>query len=259
MLIRIAFILAFTASPSIYAQVNNVTKKHYIGLSAGYNFSALNDHNFAPLLYYERGKNYLLYYVGVSDKSILSADVNFSNGKLKTKASRFFESKYFKGEIDLSYLRSAFTSANSSMVHYFGAGIHSYNHYIDYDDQESFSFIMAHSIDFKYTASYKLSTRNNLQLQISLPFVVLLVRPPYNGYDEELKENRSNPFSLITNGRVTSINNYFAISNQLIYSYSLSQRFDINCKYKFGLVYAPIEERLVHIHNEIFIGASFIL
>lgn len=256
MLIRvIILILAFTASTNIFGQVNNV-KKHSVGLSAGYNFSSVYDHKFSPLLYSERGTNYLLNYIRINDKAILSMALNFSEGELKTKASRFFDSKYIKAEIDFGYLRRAFASANSNIMQYLGTGLHSYNHYIDYDGQGSFSFLIAHSIDLKYTINYRCANRNNLQLRISLPVVTLVVRPPYNGYDEELKENRSEPFRLITNGKIASINNYFAITNQLIYSYSLTQRFDINCQYKFGLYYTRFEEKLVHIQNQIFIGTS---
>lgn len=254
-IITLVFLISSIYSFNTLAQAAKI-RKDQVGLNVGYNFSFLYDRNFSPLFYQEQGIVYSINYEWIGNKTIFFAGLNFSQGKLMTKISDFFESKYIKGEIDLGYLRRAFTSGNGKFQHYLGGGLHSYNHYIDYDDQESFSFLFAHSIDLKYTAMYNISDRNRLQFRISLPVLTLLTRPPYNGYDEELKENEESPLKLITNGTITSVNNYFAVNSQFIYSYSLSQRFDMNCQYKFSLHRSQMTEKLVHIQNQIFVGAS---
>ena len=232
-------------------------KKNNVGIRYGANFSGLHDRNFSPLFYYESGSYYALRYERTNGKSLFYFFSDFSSGKLRTKTSDHFTSIYIKGGIDLSYLRKTSISPNRNLQSFLGVGVQSFNHYIDYQEQEAFSFLLAHSVAFKYVTGYSLSNWHKVQLRLSIPVITLLVRPPYNGYDEELKENQKSPLKLITDGKIVSLGQYFAVSSQLGYTYILNRHFDLNGEYNFAFFQSRTLKRATHFHNQVLAGITF--
>lgn len=232
-------------------------RHHALQFSVGWNKNHLKDVNFSPLNYAQNGGIYALGYtrIGEEEKSIFDAHVNFLANDLTTSGYDHFTSSLLVGNFQVSYLRQVKTLG--SMLLYLGGGYQFNINYLDFNDQDAFSFLIVHGLHLKSSIVRPLGDKAKLTASIAIPIVNLLVRPPYNGIDEELDRNADRPLKLITNGDFVSINTYQSLDFSLAYQFQLSKRLSGVAIYAFGYQNASTGDRFTQFQNQIRAGLSY--
>ncbi len=254
----IIFICFISITLCLYGQ--NGSKKFVFGISAGLEKSFLKDQAFSPLNYSHFNTSYNVRFVLRKKKYAIPAFIDFSMGNIHTSIDNF-TSSFVQGSADIGYLHNIFPekASNNQAGIYMGMGISSFLQYLDYQEQESFSFFILHGADFKLTYLHAISTNSLIEGHLSAFIAGLLVRPPYAGFDEELEENQSKPLRLITNGNFVTLNNAVSLRNRLIFRYSLSDRFTVLCTYvfKYSSISADYSKGYRNAENIILLGIDF--
>ncbi|MFK7935216.1 MAG: hypothetical protein AB8G22_17015, partial [Saprospiraceae bacterium] len=207
--------------------------QNQVGLQAGIFISEHADLNFSPLAYQNTGKDFGFHYRRQGERSSFALFANYGTGKLTTEASDEFTTDLIQGNLRLQYLQKLKGSSNEQWQFALGGQYQFFINYFDWDNQESFGFLIYNSLDAVAQIDRKLNDKSHLSLSIGLPLVELLVRPSYNGLDEELIRNNyeGNIFKIITNGTFGSFNQFFATQISLAYHYAFSSHLDFVATY----------------------------
>jgi hypothetical protein len=235
-------------------------KKNYIGFNIGYNQGYLKDEVFSPLNYSEGGKLFGLMYKrqNPTKKYVFETNILFGTGKLKTVASDFFKSGYLLAFVDLSYLKKISTIKAKNLSFYIGGQYQSQLQYLDWKSRETFSFTATHGINIRTLANYTINKKSTIQSSVAIPIFQILVRPPYNGINEFISANEDNTIKLITTGKTTTLNKYFAINWQTMYNYNFSKRFGLCAAYTMRYQRVSDFHKLKNLHNQFTTGVNFI-
>lgn len=224
----IVFLLLLLMTQLQGQTVSQETGKHQISLGIGYNQGYLRDRNFSPLRYTEGGLYYGLRYEKQNRNSRFIAQFMYSKGTIKTAVSPVFTTDYILGNLSLGYLRAIPSLSTETFQFLLGPQYSFYIYYLDWENQDAFSFMANHSLDITAQARYQLGAAHRLSAQLGLPAFNLLVRPPYNGNDEELgRNNDEDPLALITDGVWGTWNKLFAYHLALQYHYAVTQRIEL--------------------------------
>jgi len=260
----IIFMIFIVYSNSVFSQegelkpIKKQLHKNQIGFQIGYNQGYLKDLNFSALNYKENGLLYSLNYIHQkpNGKGIFNVDMDFSLGKLKTRASKDFTSAITMANLELSYVRKL-TNKDSKYSFYLGGQYNSYLQILDWNDYESFSFLATHGIGLKGLLSYNLNSKHKFTTSLFIPVFQDLVRPPYNGIDETIIEDQDNTVKLIFAGKPSSFNTYFAFDWKLNYFYAISNRFDLTATYLVRYQNVSEINKVKHLQNQFTIGLNF--
>ena len=166
----------------VLSNINSINAPNSIGLAIGLNTGAFQDLHFSPLIYQEIGPAYNLNYRKKKEnkRRLWTANLFFSNGKLTTEASDLLECRYIIADIEVACLKQL-NETKEKFDFYIGAGYHlDFGVIIFNDVLQSFTFLVAHSLDLKGQVNYELNEKNELLGSLSLPLATLLVRPPYS-------------------------------------------------------------------------------
>lgn len=207
---------------------------HEIGLSAGYNFGIFKDQNYSPLLYSSNGLLYGLNYQKTNKRTgnIFLADLNYNADTVQTSTSKELGANTIQANLGLGYLKNINIANSDKWNVAIGGKYNFFIQYLDYREQAAYSFLGNHSIDVMGLAEYQISPKHSISGQLSLPVMSLVVRPPYNGGDEELTYNNDHhPLKVITDGEFGTVNKIFAYDLKLRYDYQFSDRFTWNITY----------------------------
>lgn len=232
---------------------------HEIGLTAGYNFGVFKDLNYSPLQYSSNGLLYGLNYKKTNKQSgnIFLAQLEFNADTVQTMTSKEFGANTIQGNLGLGYLKNIKLSKSDKWNVAVGGKYNFFIQYLDYKDQAAYSFLANHSIDVMGLVKYDFNAKHSLSAQLSLPLVSLIVRPPYNGSDEELTHNNDNhPLKVITDGYVGTVNKLFAYDLKLRYDYQFSDRFSANVTYLNRYQNVNDSNSLVQMQHQISTGLS---
>lgn len=223
-------------------------------IQVGANYSNLKDRHFSPLNYSHGGLNFGLTYsrISPSKKSRFYTHIQFLTQDLEHSRFDYLTSNFISGSLDIGYQKRVKHSEKLSW--YLGGGFQSVVNYIDFEDQESFSFLMAHSFNLGSYIEYNLSEKSILGGSIEIPLVSLLVRPPYNGIDEELDKNTERPLHLITNGDVVSLDSYRSVQTSVFYRQQLSEKLGIKTTYALVYQQAKADTPFIRFQNQITVG-----
>lgn len=241
---------------SAYAQVD-FRPSHSINASIAYDYGYLKDQNFSPLNYQEQGKTYSLTYQWKSARQLdqLSFRADYGTGILQTKASSVFTTDYIRGNLSISYLRKLFTSAGGTTQWSLGSRYHFYLNYMDWEEQSAFSFFANHSLDISTSFQHQVSALQQFSAQLHVPLWSLIVRPPYNGFDQELVyNNEQNPLGLITDGTGGSFNRLIAFQLNAAYQYQLSPRWGMELAYQARYQNLSDTHKLIHLQHQLSAG-----
>jgi hypothetical protein len=243
----------------LFSAALKAQQKSSIGLSYGVNSGLLKDLNFSPLHYKETGHLFSLKYLRNNPKSknIFEVDVDFSSGKTKTDASTFLTSNFIYGKINTSYYRKINASKNNQRNFYAGAGYATNLFYVEWDDNEAFSYVATHGLTLNLKTNYAINQRNQVYSSISIPFLQLLARPPYNGRDEFIIENQNNPAKIFFHGKLATFNQYYGFSWATQYNFSVSKRIDLSLNYNLNLQKVTGGNKLIHLQNQLQAGLNF--
>jgi hypothetical protein len=243
----------------LFAASLKAQQKSTIGLSYGVNSGLLKDLNFSPLHYQETGRLVSLQYLrnNPNRKNIFEMGIDFSSGKARADVSAFLTSNFIYGKINASYYRKINASKNDQWNFYAGAGYATNLFYVEWDDNEAFSYVATHGLTLNFKTNYAINQRNQVHSSISLPFLQLLARPPYNGRDEFIIENQNNPAKIFFHGKLATFNQYYGFSWATQYHFSMSKHTDLSLNYNLNLQKVTSENRLIHLQNQLQAGLNF--
>lgn len=200
-----------------------------VGLDQGY----FKDLQVGRLHYQQIGLVYDIVFSRKKHKSIFNARLDYHNIKAKTDASEYFTlTGNHVGNLSIEYLRRI-RNTSQKWIFYIGPQFKSSFSYFNWGGQDSFTFLINHSLGAVFHTDYQLSEKHSLHSTLSTSLFNLLVRPPWAGYDFELETNLDKPLKLITNGDFTSINRYRAIDWFFNYRNQVSEKWVLNLQYRF--------------------------
>lgn len=238
--------------------------QHGITLMMGYNHGYLNDQNLSPLHYGERGLRYTLGYRNRRKKSLVLAELSYGSGTHPSAVSDVFTTDYIVGYLQLAYLpmwnlsRLKKLDLFKNLRLYIGPQYQFYLHYIDWEDQTAFSFIGVHSLDLSAAIRYQFGERHLASVRLSRPIVNLLVRPPYNGFDEELTtyNDQGQVLKLITDGPIGFFNQLLASDLSLNYEYLLRPNLHLRATYTQRYQESQQPFLIKHLQNTLSLGLT---
>jgi len=255
------FCSGMTLTAQVQTEPTRKQKKvnHEIGLTAGYNFGIFKDLNYSPLQYSSNGLLYGLNYKKTNKQSgnIFLAQLDFNADTVQTPRSKELGANTIQANLGLGYLKNIKLSKSDKWNVAVGGKYNFFIQYLDYQDQAAYSFLANHSIDAMALVEYKLDAKQSISAQLSTPLVSLIVRPPYNGGNEELAYNNENhPLKVITNGHVGTVNKLFAYDLKLCYTYQFSDRLSANVTYLNRYQNVNDTKSLVQMQHQISAGLS---
>jgi len=249
----------------LYRQETNEEKqnenrfKNQINLNFGYNHGYLKDLNFSPLRYVDGGLLYGGSYIRKSKNHIFRFEAHYSADTTSTKGIEAFDSDYQVADVKFAFLQKNKRLSSDKMEFYFGGQYHFHILYLDWQYQESYSFFANHSFDASGIFSYKINNKSQLLTKIDLPILSLVVRPPYNGIDNELLSNNDegNVIGLITDGTWGSWNKLLSYDSEFTYQYNISAGFQVTATYKNRYHNTFETNKFVHLQNQFLLGLGF--
>ncbi len=251
------FFLMFTLISSFVFGQKDTIYKNSFNLEVGTNRTCFKDINFSPLNYLGNSFDIKFGYIRKTKKSnLFFSSLNFNSGVLKTNASDLFKSNRVLGSIKIGYLKNI-KKTTSKVNFYVGSQYKTYLSMIFYDGTSSFSFFGLHSIDIIGKLNYEYSNKHSLNASVGLPIFGLLVRPPYSGIDKFLAENENNYFKIITNGKFTSLNEFFGLDLGLSYKYTLNNKWNLLVSNNFHYYKTKWNDINKNIDNSITVGIQF--
>lgn len=241
--------LIFILKTSAFAQQEKPPSQTYLGLGIGVSLDRLNDTNLSPLNQQGTALFYRILYERHS-RNILKFDIKYGDGILKSGRKNRLETSYYKGSIGATYLKNLSTNNSTTNV-YIGGTYKLDILYMDWYDQDAFSYISTHGLSLDASISQKLTTNQLVQSTISVPVAQYLSRPPYNGIDEYIKENQDDPINIIFNGRLTSLKAYKSINWNINYNYQPSNHLNLRLDYDLNIQKAKTISEFKSLSNRI--------
>lgn len=238
------------------AQIDSLRiKRNNISIKLGYDNTLFKDLNFSPLNYSSNSFGVQVGYVREFKKgNELFTNAGFSNGTLQSKASDYFNSDRYLINFKLGYLQKITSKENKFQVKV-GLQYHSFLNMVFYDGTEAFTYYGLHSSDIIGKLHYQLNVRHSLNTTLEIPIFGLLVRPPYSGINKFQQENSD--FKIATTGKLTSLNDFFALKWTLDYKYLLDDNRYLLVSYSFGRNSTNYLHKAIIIENQILIGIQF--
>ncbi|MEM0993522.1 MAG: hypothetical protein AAGI49_10855 [Bacteroidota bacterium] len=233
---------------------------HELTLTIGLHQSWLKDSNFSPLHYKGKGAIYGLEY-RLSDKAnrgVFLAGLSFGTGTYSVDISDALDTKFILGDLSLGYLRRTSNLTMRSPNFALGGRYHFHINYLDWNEQDAFSFLGNHGFELATAVDYPLNEKHRFQAQLSLPLLSYTVRPPYNGTDAELTENNDNsPVKLLFDGYWSTFNRLLMYDLELKYNYQLSDSFSLDFIYLNRYQNVTNLHKFVQMQNQFRVGTSF--
>lgn len=257
--IYLLFIFLFTTH-LVIAQSKEANEPEYkqteltlkIGLNQGY----LKDLQISKLHYQQTGLVYGIHFSRRKQKSIFTIRLDYHNIKGKTDASDYFTlTGNHVGNLSIEYLIKL-KKAPAKWNFHIGPQFKTSFSYFNWGGQDSFSFLINHSLGIALQTDYTLSEKHSFYSNLSLPLFNLLVRPPWAGYDDELEANSDKPLKLITNGDFTSVNIYRAIDWYFNYRNQFSEHWALNFQYRFQYQLMTGDRQVNFMQNQYTVGLT---
>ncbi len=240
----------------VQAQVSDTAFYNSIGLEIGYSIDYLNDQNFSPIN--QKGTT-LLYSANYErwTENSFKISISYGDGTLESRPDNSFNTSYYKARISSTYLKNI--SKKSSSTKFYIGGAYNLNLlYLDWYDQDAFSYITTNGLSVNGAISKQLNNKHSIRSELAIPFIQFLSRPPYNGIDEFIIENQDQPIAIILDGNLTSFNTYRAFIWNVNYSYRLSQHFNWQIGYTLNLQKVDDINKFKSLTNSISTSVNYI-
>ncbi len=250
-------IMLFILRGPLFAQTE--AAKSHIRLDLGYNQGFMKDLSFSPLNYTQGGKLFGLNYQrnSANGKNRIETGLHASLGNLKTDASSYFTADYILATFDASFLRQIRPSENTKFAYFVGGEYKSTIQYLDWNNQQTISFLATHGIAVKGLVVYNLDEKQHLESSIAIPVFQSLVRPSYNVVDEYIAENQDNIWGIVTHGVSSTLNKYQAIEWKTRYKYAVSKHFELEGAYSANLQHVSGLHKLMQLNNQFTTGFTY--
>lgn len=224
----------FTLSYSTtIAQTSSDSQQNGFEFSSGYNFGALKNLSFAPVVRYDyNALIHRLKYVRTTDKNkLFEVQLDYLNTDLNSETIPTLNASYTKTVLNFTYLRPVYTK-NKFSIH---AGLQAqtnlsiYNRGQAEDGQQKFGLAGRFA--------YQIDQRHSLSSKLTLPFFMWRV-----GTFEE------NSYGL---------GKYQGLFWNLEYKYSLSKHFDVKANYTFNYDRLQISDAYRELQQQFNLGVNF--
>ena len=254
----ICYFFCFTLFSGQLSAQDATTHKNEMSYTLGTNFGYFKDQNFSPLNYsifgYTGKVHYARHHAG--GKNIFGVGFDLNLNSIYSDASEFFKAGHYQANITIDYLRKIPVS-NGRISLYAGAQFQSNNGMVFWDGADAFSYIFNHSLNAAGSATYRMDERQFLKMNLSVPLVGWLVRPPHAGFDKTTFENRTKPLKLATvDGTASSFGNYTAIDWNTEYHRKINEKFDLKIGYGLNVQRTFSDEKLIRFNNQITVGIT---
>ena len=229
-----------------------------IGLSFGVNNGLLKDLNFSRLHYKESGHLFSLQFLrySIKRKDIIEIGMDFCSGKIKTDVSTFLTANSIYGKIRASYYLHIRAFKSNKWNIYAGAGYATNLLYFEWDDNEAFSYLATHGLTLNFKVNYIINKRNQIISTISVPFLQVLARPPYNGRNEFIIENENSPAKIFLDGKLVTFNHYYGFSWTTKYIFNVSKLIDLSVNYNLNHQKTTGVNKLIHLQHQVQAGIN---
>ena len=230
-----------------------------IGFEIGPHFGYLLDLNFSPLNYRESGILLSLDYKRNSKNGnlLFVADLDYTYGKLKTDADDFFTTPFHQGNIEVSVLFKLRKGKPGKLTFFIGPQYNSFFQYLEWgDERESWSYLMAHGLNFKCFGAYNITTTSRLETSLSIPLLSNLVRPPYNGFDQYIVDHSEKVIALSFRGEPATFDKFLAFDWKTTYRYQASDRVGLLLGYMMRYQRVPGANELTQFQNQFTTGLA---
>ena len=242
-------LLIFFLKISAFAQQEESLPNNYLGIGVGYSFDYIKDTNFSPLIQKGSSLFYSIFYERHS-KNILKINIKFSDGILKSGRSDRLKTSYYNASIGIIYLKNLSTNQQTTNI-YIGGSYKLDVLYMDWHDQDAFSYISTNGLSINAAVSKQLTTKEYIESTVSIPVVQYLSRPPYNGLDEYIIENQDEPLNIIFRGKLASFKVYRSINWNVNYRYEISRHFNLKVDYDLNFQKAQRAHTLASLSNRV--------
>ena len=256
----ISLMLLLVVSGRAIAQSDNLAKeikKNNIGFSFGPHLGYLKDLNFSPLNYRERGILLSLHYNrgNIKQSRLLTAELNYHSGKLRTSSSDFFTTPFFQASLKVAFLFKVQAVKNKKLSFLLGPEIQSYVQYMQWgEEMDSWNYLMLYGLSLKGLGKFQISGNKMIQTSMSIPVIGNLVRPPYNGFDQYIVENQDNFLKIAIRGEPASFTKYLALDWKTTYHYTATDHLEFTLGYIWRYQYVAGPNKLNNFQNMITTG-----
>lgn len=239
--------------------VPSAETNHKIGLQIGYDQGVLQDQNFSILNYNLNGLNLALSYERSlpQKKYSIHGKLLFQTALLSTSASNSFESSSLGGGLELGLLRNIgkFGSSDKLSIN-IGLRYGSYLDYLDWNYQDAFSFTGVHGLAVLAQMQYSVNEKQSIYSRLAIPFLQILVRPPYNTIDEFVFENEDKVLKLAFTGELSSFSKYQAFDWTTGYRGKINDRMELDFSYNLKLQQVQKLKTMTEVKNQFNIGLN---
>lgn len=211
-------------------------KKNYIGLHTGALSSSIKDELASPLTYKGSGAPIQLSYRFMGNKNRHSVYLSYSKLKLSPSAALpYGQHSQSHFQVDLAYGYHYLASLFRDKVKIYLGGVWD-NHvsvrklYYIWNDFETCGELIS-SLNISPLLEFKMSKKNQLAYQLSLPIVALVIRPPYAGKGPVIP-------------KITTLNRFARFKNSLVLEHTLSRFFNIRLIYQYIYYRYPEPQRV---------------
>jgi hypothetical protein len=239
------------AQPDV-AQGDMYTHHFRFGFTTGPQLGFLRDWQYSPLNYNENGWLTSLWFENINPKNnrLLTAAIDYASGESKTNASDAFTTKRFEGNVELSLLFKTRFLHHQKLSLFLGPQINSTGFYMQWkEERHAWDYLMMHSLNVKALLHYQIASKSFLRTSLSIPLMGMLVRPPYNGFDQFIAAHQEKVFRLAFRGDFASVDSYRAFDWRTNYYYALSDHFDVGAMYLFRFQSAENNELMRFQHQ----------
>ncbi len=230
-----------------------------IGIQIGYDQGVLQDQNFSNLNYNLNGLNLALSYERYSSENKYSfyGRLLFQSALLSTSVSNSFESSSLGGGLELGLFRNIGKFGSSDKLSFdIGLRYGSSLDYLDWNYQDSFSFTGVHGLAMLAQIQYSVNGKQSIYSRLAIPFLQILVRPPYNTIDEFIFENEDKVLKLAFTGEFNSFNKYQAFDWTTGYRGKINDRLELDLSYNLKLQNVRKEKSMAQFKNQFNVGLN---
>lgn len=244
-------VLVLFSSGRVFAQnTDQPIYRNNVTLTFGLNRGYFKDVNYSPLNYTAPGKHFGISYArNTAAGDRWNTGIGLDLGTVKSAADdpRIKPDRY-RIDLSLGYLKGLSGNDEERQFHV-GANYRSYVDIVLYDDDEAVTFFGLHAFEGAAAGAWKVGNKQRFTTGVSVPVFGLLARPPYTGWDKYIVENSGNIPGIVTRGKWTSLNDFFAFRGQLGWEYQVGRQWALGANYMLSYYSSRVLDSVRHFDN----------
>lgn len=244
--IKLPLIIILHIAQMHVSEAQNSQAYSTFSLNLGVNQTWTKDEFQSP--YTHKGLNPLIHasYERVKKRGQHSLDLSYSSGKIKSIVSPHANQKLITLNYDY-FFNTKSRKINQRLYTSFGVGLHTFlsaTNYLPDIEQSLNNYSGNIYLTLSVCASYQLSNKSRIKMQIELPTIGVVYRPDFeiNG-------------KTLTN--ISTLNDRFLISTALGYEFRLSSKVSVTADYRFKYFAFDEPRPLVNIQNGFSLGLKY--